>query len=84
MVTDLTSGVFPENDEKVIKEIGCQPSWVDSTKTINETCQREKIRKYLWRLIQVTYMSQKTIFRKYGCQRPCEYYEYKVNREIIK
>ena len=71
-------------EENVIKEIGCQPSWVKSTKTKNETCPREKITKYLWRLTQVTYAGQKTIFLKYGCQRPCEYYEYKVNKKVIK
>ena len=71
-------------EEKLIKEIGCQPSWVDTTKTKNETCQRAKIKKYFWKLTEVTYMGQKTIFLKYGCQRPCEYYEYKVNIKVIE
>ena len=67
-------------ERNLIKEVGCQPEWINSVKPTNETsCTREQIRSYLWRMLQITYMGQKTIFLKFGCKRPCEYFEYKVN-----
>ena len=32
--------------------------------------------------VAVTYMGQKTLFLRFGCARPCEYYEFKVNRSF--
>ena len=66
-------------ERNLIKEVGCQPSWVDRIKVTNETsCNRKQIGKYLWRMLSLTYMGQKMVFLTYGCKRPCEYYEYKV------
>ena len=66
-------------ERKLTDKSGCQPAWLDITKsTTNKTCTREKLRKYLWNMAAVNYFGPKTILLKYGCLRPCEFYEFKV------
>ena len=65
-------------------KIGCHPSWLDinTNSTTNKTCTREKLGKYLWNMAQVNYMGPKTIFMKYGCLKPCEFFEFKVDHSL--
>ena len=62
-----------------MNKIDCRPLWVDISKRTNATCSRGKLRKYLAEMFKATYMDQKSLFHYYGCQRPCEYYEFKVD-----
>ena len=65
-------------ERKIKSNIGCQPSWLDSTNPTNETCTQKQIRVYLMEMIRASFLGQKSIFMIFGCKKPCEYFEFKV------
>ena len=65
-----------------MNKIDCRPFWVNFSKHTNATCSRGKLRKYLVEMLKATNMDQKSLFHYYGCQRPCEYYEFKVDHSL--
>ena len=65
-------------EKEMINKVGCQPSWLDISKSTNKTCTRDQMLIYLRDMLAINSGGRKTIFLKYGCQRPCEYFEYKV------
>ena len=66
-------------ERKLISRLGCKPSWINITTSVNKTCtERESIRNYLQYMAAVNLMGAKTFAMRYGCITPCNYVEYQV------